>query len=155
MKLSNKNIVSWSQFTTSLAHPHRLLGFKSSRSASPCGASSTSSVFLSFRARSSRGSPLIRAFMADVYVPNRPFSVGPGPVRCIGSSAWSSRARSGFVFRLPEYAWGKAAMARSGSSGTCLLTLPLDFVFDPLLSSSGEVGSFLIRLRPKTWYCVV
>ena len=43
-KLSQKSVVSWSQFTVSLARPHRRLGFRSSRSASPCGASSASSV---------------------------------------------------------------------------------------------------------------
>ena len=53
------------------------------------------------------------------------------------------------VLDLLEGAWGNAAGARLDSSGACLLTLLPDFVFD-LISVSGEVGSFLIRLRPVT-----
>ena len=90
-KLSQKSVVSWSQFTMSLARPHWRLGFKSARSASLCGASSASSVFRSLLARSSRAFPLVLASgaqgIADVYVPNQPFSLESRP-SCIGSSAW-------------------------------------------------------------------
>ena len=58
-KLSQKSVVSCSQFTMSLARPHPRLGFKSSRSASLCGAGRASSVFRSLRARSSRAFPLV------------------------------------------------------------------------------------------------
>ena len=71
-----------------------------------------------------------------------------------GPAKWSSAwflSRSGFVSRLPEYAWGNAAMARSGSSGTCLPALPaiLCLIFSSL-SVARSVLFFLIRLRPKT-----
>ena len=157
MKLSHKNIVSWSQFTTSLAHPHRRLGFKSSRSASPCGASSGRSVFRSLRARSSRASPLIRALMADVYVPNRPFSVSPGRVRCMGSSAWFLSCAFWICLQIVGVRLGKSC---DGSVWFFWHVPPHtspDFVFDPLLSSSGEVGSFLFAFgqRLDTVFCDV
>ena len=82
--------------------------------------------------------------IADVYVQYRPFSVESRP------SSVGCSARSGFVTRLPEHAWGNAAMTQSGSSGTCLLTLlPILCLFLSSVSVARSV-LFLIRLRPKT-----
>ena len=59
--------------------------------------------------------------IADVHAQNQPFSLEARP-SCIAPRG-SSRARSGFVSRLPEHTWGNAAVARFVSSGACLLTL--------------------------------
>ena len=41
-------------------------------------------------------------------------------------------------------------MARSGSSGACLLALPPDVLFALLFSFSGEVGFFLPSAKDLT-----
>ena len=107
-KLSPKSVVSSSQFTLSLARPHWRLGFKSSRSASPCRASSASSVFRSLRGRSSREFPLVYWQVALRALSTSTSKIrhslwSPGPV-ALGALRGSSRARSRFVCRWPEHA---------------------------------------------------
>ena len=91
-KVSQKSVISWSQFTMSLARPHRWLGFESSRSASPCGVSSASNVFRSLRTRSSRAFPLMYWQVALRALPTCTSQISHSPWKsrpsCIGSSAW-------------------------------------------------------------------
>ena len=96
--------------TLSLARPHRRLGIKSSRSASPCAASSASSVSRSLRARSSPAFPLVCWQGALRALPTSTSKIShslwsPGTV-ALGALRCSSRARSGFVSRLPEQCCG-------------------------------------------------
>ena len=67
------------------------------------------------------------------------------------ASRVSFRARSGFVSRLLEYAWCNAAMAGSGSSGACILTLLP--IWCSILCTARLFFFFFFKkksLRPKT-----
>ena len=124
-KFSQKSVVSWSQFTLSLPRPHRRLGFKSSRSASPCGASCASSMGRRLRARSSRAFPLVYWRVGHWPLPTSTSLTthslwSPGAV-ALGALRGSSLARSGSVSGLLEHAWENTAVARFVSSGACLL----------------------------------
>ena len=116
-----------------------------------CGASSASSVFRSLRARSSRASPLVCWRVAHGALPTSTSQIGhsqwsPGPV-ARGAPRNSSRARSGLVSGLPEHARDKAAVARFGSSGACLLTYLPILCFVLSSPSVAKLALFLIRLR--------
>ena len=147
-KLSQNSVVSWSQFTTSVARPHRRLGFKSSRTASPCGVAFSAVSALAPRARSlwcigewrsghcrrlRPKSAIVCGVQAQLF---REFHVVP-LVRILDLSP-DCLSTPGLMLR-----WlGLVFLARASSSP--------DFVFDPLFSLRGEVGSFSIRLWPET-----
>ena len=75
-----------------------------------------------------------------------------------GPATWSSAwflSGSGFVSRLPEYAWCNAAMARSGSSGTCLPALPAILCLIFSLSVARSVLFLKFAFGQRLDYCVM
>ena len=71
-------------------------------------------------------------------------------------SSWRRGARSGFVSRLPEHAWGNASVARFGSSGACLLALSpiLRLFFSSPSATRLLLFVFLLHLWLRPDSCV-
>ena len=108
-KLSQKNIVSLVQSTTSLAPTRQHLGYKSSSSASPCGVSC-------LRVHSFHWFlptcliRVLRILLTCTFQSSHSLRT-PDPVLS-GHQRVSSRARSGSVSKWPECAWSDAALGR-------------------------------------------